>query len=110
MNTIGDDNIAVGCGAGSEATTGSNTIYIGNVGVAGESDSIRIDPAIHHKAFIAGIPAGGLAAILFDYTMAPSWLVLAVRCRLIRRRSSSAQQSARPTTRHLPSTLTVFTG
>ncbi|MGE5214914.1 MAG: BclA C-terminal domain-containing protein [Nitrospirota bacterium] len=68
MNTTGDDNIAVGCGAGSEATTGSNNIYIGNIGVAGESDTIRIgDPAIHHKAFIAGIPAGGLAAILFDY-------------------------------------------
>ena len=68
MNTTGDDNIAVGCGAGSEATTGSNNIYIGNVGVAGESDTIRIgDPSIHHKAFIAGIPAGGLAAILFDY-------------------------------------------
>ncbi len=68
MNTTGDDNIAVGCGAGSEATTGNNNIYIGNVGVAGESDTIRIgDPAIHHKALIAGIPAGGLAAILFDY-------------------------------------------
>jgi hypothetical protein len=68
MNTTGDDNIAVGCGAGSEATTGSNNIYIGNVGVAGESDTIRIgDPAIHHKALIAGIPAGGLASILFDY-------------------------------------------
>jgi BclA-like protein len=68
MNTTGDDNIAVGCGAGSEATTGNNNIYIGNVGVAGESDTIRIgDPSIHHKALIAGIPAGGLAAILFDY-------------------------------------------
>jgi hypothetical protein len=68
MNTTGDENIAVGCGAGSEATTGSNNIYIGNVGVAGESDTIRIgDPAIHTKAFVAGIPAGGLAAILFDY-------------------------------------------
>ena len=68
MNTTGDDNIAVGCGAGSEATTGNNNIYIGNPGVAGESDTIRIgDPAIHHKAYIAGIPAGGLAAILFDY-------------------------------------------
>jgi hypothetical protein len=68
MNTTGDENIAVGCGAGSEATTGSNNIYIGNVGVAGESNTIRIgDPAIHQTALIAGIPAGGLAAILFDY-------------------------------------------
>ena len=68
MNTTGSDNIAVGCGAGSQATTGNNNIYIGNIGVAGESDTIRIgDPAIHTKAFVAGIPAGGLAAILFDY-------------------------------------------
>jgi BclA C-terminal domain len=68
MNTTGDSNIAVGCEAGSEATTGSNNIYIGNLGVAGESNTIRIgDPAIHQKAFLAGIPAGGLAAILFDY-------------------------------------------
>ncbi|HTH18824.1 MAG TPA: hypothetical protein VL912_01995 [Candidatus Udaeobacter sp.] len=68
MNTTGDENIAVGCNAGSEATTGSNNIYIGNVGVAGESNTIRIgDPAIHTKAYIGGIPAGGLAAILFDY-------------------------------------------
>jgi BclA C-terminal domain len=67
-NTTGDNNIAVGCEAGSEATTGSNNIYIGNVGVAGESNTIRIgDPAIHQNAYIAGIPAGGLAAILFDY-------------------------------------------
>jgi hypothetical protein len=58
----------VGCGAGSEATTGNNDIYVGNIGVAGESNTIRIgDPAIHHTAFVAGIPAGGLAAILFDY-------------------------------------------
>ena len=68
MNTTGSDNIAVGCGAGSQATTGNNNIYIGNIGVAGESNTIRIgDPAIQTKAFIAGIPAGGLAAILFDY-------------------------------------------
>jgi hypothetical protein len=68
MNTTGDENIAIGCQAGSEATTGSNNIYIGNVGVAGESNTIRIgDPATQTKAYIAGIPAGGLAAILFDY-------------------------------------------
>jgi hypothetical protein len=67
-NTTGDNNIAVGCDAGSAATTGSNNIYIANIGVAGESNTIRIgDPAIHTKAFVAGIPVGGLAAILFDY-------------------------------------------
>jgi hypothetical protein len=67
-NSTGSNNIAVGCAAGGLATTGDNNIYIGNLGVAGESNTIRIgDPAIHQNAFIAGIPAGGLAAILFDF-------------------------------------------
>jgi hypothetical protein len=67
-NRTGANNIAVGCDAGSQATTGDNNIYIGNIGVAGESDTIRIgDPAIHQNVFLGGIPAGGLAAILFDY-------------------------------------------
>jgi|SRR5579885_14090 hypothetical protein len=66
-NTTGQNNIAVGCSAGSEAT-GDNNIYIGNAGVAGESNTIRIgDPAVHNQVFIGGIPAGGLASILFDY-------------------------------------------
>ena len=67
-NTTGDNNIAVGCDAGSSITTGSNNIYIGNLGEDDESNTIRIgDTAIHTRAFLAGIPAGGLAAILFDY-------------------------------------------
>jgi hypothetical protein len=67
-NSTGSENIAVGCAAGSLATTGDNNIYIGNLGVAGESNTIRIgDPAIHQNVFIGGIPAGGLAAILFDF-------------------------------------------
>jgi BclA-like protein len=69
LNSVsGDNNIAIGCDAGSSITTGSNNIYIGNHGVDNESNTIRIgDPAIIQQAFIAGIPAGGLAAILFDY-------------------------------------------
>ena len=69
LNSIsGDNNIAIGCDAGSSITTGSNNIYIGNAGVDNESNTIRIgDPAIIQQAFIAGIPAGGLAAILFDF-------------------------------------------
>jgi hypothetical protein len=64
----GDNNVAIGCDAGSSITTGSNNIYIANLGVDNESNTIRIgDPAIHQNAYIAGIPAGGLAAILFDY-------------------------------------------
>ena len=67
-STTGDNNIAIGCEAGSSITTGSNNIYIGNLGDDDESNTIRIgDPAIHTKAYLAGIPAGGLAAILFDY-------------------------------------------
>jgi hypothetical protein len=66
-NLTGVNNIAVGCEAGSLAT-GSNNIYIGNLGVAGENNTIRIgDPAIHQNVYMNGIPAGGLAAILFDY-------------------------------------------
>jgi hypothetical protein len=66
-NLTGVNNIAVGCEAGSLAT-GSNNIYIGNLGVAGENNTIRIgDPAIHQNVYINGIPPGGLAAILFDY-------------------------------------------
>jgi hypothetical protein len=38
------------------------------LGEDNESNTIRIgDPTIHQNAYIAGIPAGGLAAILFDY-------------------------------------------
>jgi hypothetical protein len=68
QNTTGNDNIALGYLSGSDLTTGDNNIYIGNLGVANESNTIRIgDPAIHQNVFIGGIPAGGLAAILFDY-------------------------------------------
>lgn len=67
-STTGDNNIGIGCDAGSSITTGSNNIYIGNLGEDDESNTIRIgDPAIHTRAYLAGIPAGGLAAILFDY-------------------------------------------
>jgi hypothetical protein len=70
-NLTGVNNIAVGCEAGSLAT-GSNNIYIGNLGVAGENNTIRIgDPAIHQNVYINGIPPGGLAAILFDYNTGP---------------------------------------
>jgi len=67
-STTGNNNIGIGCDAGSSITTGSNNIYIANLGNDNESNTIRIgDPAIHTNAYLAGIPAGGLAAILFDY-------------------------------------------
>jgi hypothetical protein len=68
QNTAGSNNIALGYLSGSDLTSGDNNIYIGNVGVANESDTIRIgDPAIVQNVFIGGIPAGGLAAILFNF-------------------------------------------
>jgi hypothetical protein len=55
-NTSGSSNIAVGINAGRMLTTGSNNIDIGNVGVAGESNKIRIGTrTIHTDTFIAGI-------------------------------------------------------
>jgi hypothetical protein len=55
-NTSGNGNIAVGDSAGSELTTGNYNIDIANVGVGGESNTIRIGtPGTHMKIFIAGI-------------------------------------------------------
>jgi hypothetical protein len=58
-NTSGSSNIALGFNAGSNLTTGSNNIDIGNPGVAGESNKIRIGTAtIQDGTFIAGIHSG----------------------------------------------------
>jgi len=55
-NTTGHRNIAFGPSAGAHLTTGSNNIDIGNIGVAGESATIRIGAGGTHMAtFIAGI-------------------------------------------------------
>jgi hypothetical protein len=55
-NTTGSNNIALGSNSGSVLTTGSNNIDIGNVGVAGESNAIRIGREPTQGAtFIAGI-------------------------------------------------------
>jgi len=55
-NKTGSSNIAVGSQAGSNLTTGSNNIDIGNLGVAGESGKIRIGKqGTQNATFIAGI-------------------------------------------------------
>jgi Chaperone of endosialidase len=55
-NTIGGSNVAVGNGAGSNLTTGGNNIDIGALGVAGESNKIRIGKqGTQNGTFIAGI-------------------------------------------------------
>jgi hypothetical protein len=55
-NTTGSGNIALGDNAGTNLTTGDNNIDIGNVGVAGEANTIRIGTqGTQTSTFIAGI-------------------------------------------------------
>jgi hypothetical protein len=68
-NTTGGGNIALGFNAGGNLTTGNRNIDIGNVGNAGESNTIRIGTKGGHTAtFIAGISgvtvAGGVGVII----------------------------------------------
>jgi hypothetical protein len=67
-SSTGDLNIAIGFGAGVNLTAGNNNVDIGNVGVATESNVIRIGaqvavrgqfgvtPPAHVATYIAGIP------------------------------------------------------
>jgi hypothetical protein len=55
-NTTGNNNIALGYQAGQSLSTGDNNIDIGNVGMSGESNTIRIGTEGTHTAtYIAGI-------------------------------------------------------
>jgi uncharacterized coiled-coil protein SlyX len=68
-NTTGSDNIALGYNAGSSLTTGNYNINIGNVGVAGESNTMRIGtPGKQNTAYVAGIygqmEASGVSVII----------------------------------------------
>ena len=60
FNTTGINNTALGVGAGSNLTIGNNNIDIGNNGVAGESDTIRIGQ-VQTSTFIAGIFGSAIA-------------------------------------------------
>jgi Chaperone of endosialidase len=53
-NTTGNNNIAFGGGAGANLTTGNNNIDVGNRGVAGEANTIRIG-SVQTRTFVAGI-------------------------------------------------------
>jgi hypothetical protein len=56
LRNTGNANIGVGAGAGTLLTAGDNNIYVGNLGVATEDNTIRIgNPQIHTATFIAGI-------------------------------------------------------
>jgi Chaperone of endosialidase len=68
-NTIGDENIALGVSAGSALTIGNNNIDIGNGGLAGEADTIRIGATgTQTNTYMAGISgvtvAGGVGVIV----------------------------------------------
>jgi hypothetical protein len=72
-NTTGNTNIGLGFAAGENLTTGDNNIDIGNLGVAGEANTIRIgEPTAvteidgvalqaHTATFIAGISGAAVA-------------------------------------------------
>lgn len=97
LGNTGSFNTALGTFAGLNLTTGDSNIDIGNRGVAGESNTIRIgDTAVHDSVFLAGtvpmtaeapnqvvlvdpgtgqlgrtdaenLPPGGLPGVVFDY-------------------------------------------
>jgi trimeric autotransporter adhesin len=69
LNTTGNNNTALGNAAGFNLTTGSNNIDIGNVGIAAESNTIRIGgTGSQTNTFIAGISGatvpGGVGVII----------------------------------------------
>ena len=62
LNNRGSNNIAVGSQAGSNLTSGSNNIHIGNLGAAGESNTIRIGKTgTQTRTFIQGIRGATVA-------------------------------------------------
>ncbi len=68
-NTTGSNNIALGYDAGDLLTTGGNNIDIGNVGVANESNTIRIGTNnTQFATFVAGVSgivvAGGQTVVV----------------------------------------------
>lgn len=68
-NIAGSNNIAVGISAGKNLTTGNNNIDIGNPGVAGENNTIRLGKiTTQKKTYIAGISgatvAGGVSVVI----------------------------------------------
>ena len=61
-NTTGSGNIALGVSAGSSLSTGDHNIDIGNPGVAGESNTIRIGrQGTQTTTYIAGIAGTGVS-------------------------------------------------
>ncbi len=70
LGNTGSSNIALGAYAGAKLTTGDNNIDIGHLGIAGESDTIRIG-ILQTRTFIAGIRGvttriGNIVPVLID--------------------------------------------
>jgi trimeric autotransporter adhesin len=67
-NTTGINNIGLGLSADGAISTGSNNIDIGNVGVEGDSKTIRLGDSHQTATFIAGVSeatvAGGVGVII----------------------------------------------
>ena len=62
QNATGNANVGIGSGAGSQLTGGNNDIDISNLGVAGESGTIRIGTeGIQAATYLAGIFGSGLS-------------------------------------------------
>ncbi len=67
--TSGTANTALGYGAGSAQTTGSRNLYLANVGVAGENDTIRLGtPGTETRVFLSG--ARGVKLLLANKALA----------------------------------------
>ncbi|PYK12184.1 MAG: hypothetical protein DME65_04810 [Verrucomicrobia bacterium] len=63
-NTTGANNVALGANAGRNLTTGSNNVDIGNEGVGGEWDTIRIGTqGTQTKTFVAGISGAAIGGM-----------------------------------------------
>jgi hypothetical protein len=62
-NNNGDNNIAIGTGAGADATAGSDNIWVGNPGTEDDQGVIRIGrPGSQSTTWIAGIVDSTLTA------------------------------------------------
>jgi hypothetical protein len=70
QNTVGNGNIGLGVNGGVALTTGDNNIDIANVGVAGESNTIRVGTGqtATYIAGISGVNQGTAAAVFINTT------------------------------------------
>ena len=70
QNTTGNGNIGLGIFGGAALTTGDNNIDIANVGVAGESNTIRVGTGqtATYIAGISGVNQGTAAAVFINTT------------------------------------------